>query len=146
MDSKFRLQKVLEYRERLLEQEKLKLGALMQKDRELNEELQEKNNEITVKEAELQTFQQANKFAFVKLGMDFIRKLEGQRNYILQTIRTNRKEIEIQRGKTTQAMNDVKIMEKLKERHSENYLEYVKKEEMKLIDELSVTRHTRNGN
>jgi len=55
-------------------------------------------------------------------------------------IEDTKKDIEKQKSVVINAMNDVKIMEKLKEKHNLNYLAYLKKEEMKLIDELVITR------
>jgi flagellar FliJ protein len=49
-------------------------------------------------------------------------------------------ELEKQKKIVFNALNDVKIMEKLKEKHINNYIMYLNKEEMKMLDELVVTR------
>ncbi len=52
--------------------------------------------------------------------------------------------IELQKKKVMEAIERHKVMQKLKDQHVENYRMFLNKEEMKMIDELAVTRSARN--
>lgn len=137
MKKDFKLLKVLEYRERKLELEKKKLTELEAKLRDTNFSIEKVLSDI---DKNMTDMKDPNNFQFIKIYELYIEKLEKE----LEELNDLRKRLEIdiekQKKIVVNAMNDVKVMEKLKDKHIKNYLMYLNKEEMKIIDELVVTR------
>ncbi len=140
MDRKFKLQKILEYRERVFEIEKQKLTELQNRLKDYQFKREALANEIESKKVELDNLKSDGKFDFAVLGEKYLEKLFQMLQTLNNMIEQTKRDIEKQKSAVVSAMNDVKIMEKLKEKHNINYLAYLKKEEMKLIDELVITR------
>jgi flagellar FliJ protein len=140
MKKKFKLQKVLEYRENILELEKKKLIELQNKLKDLEFKKEEIIKDIELKSSELSDLKLNADFKFIKMYEDFIEKLKLMlsqlNNMIVQTI----KDIENQKKKVIEALNDKKIMEKLKDKHIENYNLYLHKEELKMVDDMVTSR------
>lgn len=140
MNRNFKLQKVLEFRERKLDIEKKKLESIDVKFKETNLNIKNIASEIENKHNELKNFVDACDFKFIKMYEMYIVKME---NRLLELKKLRKKlemELEKQKKIVFNALNDVKIMEKLKEKHINNYIMYLNKEEMKMLDELVVTR------
>jgi flagellar FliJ protein len=140
LDRKFKLQKILEYRERVFELEKQKLANLQNRLKDYQYKREALSNEIESKRSELDNLKSHGDFRFLLLGEKYLEKLMQMLQTLNKMIEDTKKDIEKQKSVVINAMNDVKIMEKLKEKHNLNYLAYLKKEEMKLIDELVITR------
>lgn len=140
MNRNFKLQKVLEFRERKLDIEKEKLEAIDLKFKEINIDIEKVITEIENKSSELKQFLEACDFKFIKMYELYIEKLEKR----LIELKNLRKKLELEQEKQKKAvlnaLNDVKVMENLKEKHIKNYIMYLNKEERKMIDELVVTR------
>lgn len=140
MKREFRLQKILEYRERIVDIEKGKLSELNTKLLENKNNIRIVQKEIDVKVDERETAQTSMLIMFDK----YIKKLEDQRALLIKMKKQLEMNIEIQKKKVMDAIERHKIMEKLKERHIENLKAFLNKEEMKLIDELAITRSGRD--
>jgi len=140
LDKKFKLQKILEYRERVFELEKQKLTDLQNRLKDYQFKREALSKEIEEKRLQLDTLKKEGKFEFAILGEKYLEKLLKMLQTMNNMIEETKKEIEKQKSTVVSAMNDLKIMEKLKEKHNINYLAYLKKEELKLIDELVITR------
>ncbi|MGE4497916.1 MAG: flagellar export protein FliJ [Deferribacterales bacterium] len=144
MNAKFRLEKVLEHRERIFELEKNKLAESETKLRTLTVQLNEMLETEKQKHAEKEEAKISGQMQFVRMYDAYILKLEGHRKTMERMVHDARIAVERQKKKTVQAMNNHKIMMKLKEKHVKDYTAYLDKEEMKMIDELIVSRSGRN--
>ena len=140
MTKKFKMEKVLELREKALEKEKIKLSELITIEEEIRAERQAIADDINQKSAELEEDRQNNRFDFIDMYNKYIKlrqkdliECETRRKQAEQNI-INQKEV------LRKALNDVKVMEKLKEKHLQTYQEYVKKQEEMQIDEINITR------
>ena len=140
MTKKFKMEKVLELREKALEKEKIKLSELIKIEEEIRAERQVIADDINQKSAELEEDRQNNRFDFIDMYNKYIKlrqkdliECETRRKQAEQNI-INQKEV------LRKALNDVKVMEKLKEKHLQAYHEYVKKQEEMQIDEINITR------
>ena len=140
MTKKFKMEKVLELREKALEKEKIKLSELITIEEEIRAERQVIADDINQKSAELEEDRQNNRFdlidmynKYIKLRQKDLIECETRRKQAEQNI-INQKEV------LRKALNDVKVMEKLKEKHLQAYQEYVKKQEEMQIDEINITR------
>ena len=140
MTKKFKMEKVLELREKALEKEKIKLSELIKIEEEIRAERQVIADDINQKSAELEEDRQNNRFDFIDMYNKYIKlrqkdliECETKRRQAEQNI-INQKEV------LRKALNDVKVMEKLKEKHLQAYQEYVKKQEEMQIDEINITR------
>ncbi len=140
MTKKFKMEKVLELREKALEKEKIKLSELIKIEEEIRAERQVIADDINQKSAELEEDRQNNRFDFIDMYNKYIKlrqkdliECETRRRQAEQNI-INQKEV------LRKALNDVKVMEKLKEKHLQAYQEYVKKQEEMQIDEINITR------
>lgn len=141
MKKQFRLQKVLEYRERIVEIEKGKLSAF-------NTRLLENRNAImaTQKEIDSKVEESDSAPAAMMLLYDkYIKKLNDQKTALIKTRKQLETAVEIQKKKVLESIERHKVMEKLKEKHIEDFRAYLNKEEMKLIDELAVSRSGRTN-
>jgi len=139
MKRDFRLQKVLEYRERVVDIEKNKLAELNNKLSETDAQILEMANNIELKLKE----REAADTAFISMYDKFIAKLQTHKNNLLKLRKQIELNIEIQKKKVMEAMERHRVMEKLKEKHVENYRLFLNKEEAKFIDELAVMRSNR---
>lgn len=142
MKRNFRLQKVLEYRERMVELEKNKLADLNHKLDNTRSRIELTEAEITKQVADKETAENIYKTMYDK----YIRKLTAEKNTLVKLRKQLELNIELQKKKVMEAMDRHKMMLKLKEKHVENYRIYLNKEEMKMIDELAVTRGGSNEN
>ncbi|MCD8554564.1 flagellar export protein FliJ [Seleniivibrio sp.] len=141
MKKQFRLQKVLEYRERIVEVEKGKLSVLNTRLLENRNAIMATQKEIDLKIEESDTAPAAMMLLFDK----YIKKLNDQKAQLIKTRKQLETAVEIQKKKVMESIERHKVMEKLKEKHIEDFKAYLNKEEMKLIDELAVSRSGRGN-
>lgn len=148
MKFKFSLEKVLKHRnivadiaqKNFLEAQ----SALNAEIDRLNEMIELKNSSIQQRDQIIQTSQnwsaeveQINQYL---TGQDFRIKQQNQRLLEFEKLVESRREI------LRQAMIEVKIIDKLKEKKKEAYNEKVKKDEQAELDELTVLRFSRIEN
>ncbi len=134
------MEKVLELREKALEKEKIKLSELIKIEEDIRAERQVIADDINKNSDELEEERRNGRFEFVEMYTKYIKvrekdliECETRRRQAEQNI-INQKEV------LRKALNDVKVMEKLKEKHLQAYQEYVKKQEEMQIDEINITR------
>lgn len=140
MKRDFRLQKVLEFREKKCEIEKKKLTELLNKKSDLEAKIQSALDEIRLKQNELDEQKAVSDFRMIRMYELYMEKLEKNLKEMYQARSSLINEIEKQKKVVVRSMNDVKIMEKLKENHVKNYIMYLNKQELKLIDEMVISR------
>lgn len=140
MTKKFKMEKVLELREKALEKEKIKLSELIKIEEDIRAERQAIADDINKNADDLEEERKNNRFEFIDMYTKYIKvrekdliECETRRRQAEQNI-LNQKEV------LRKALNDVKVMEKLKEKHLQAYQEYVKKQEEMQIDEINITR------
>ena len=140
MNKKFKMEKVLEIREKALEREKIKLGELQQIEADIRAELQVIAQEINKSADEMEQDKAQGRFEFVEMFTKFI-KIKQQELIECETRRQAAEQnIVKQKEVLRKALNDVKVMEKLKEKHLIEYQAYVKKQEDMQIDEINISR------
>ena len=137
MNKKFKLEKVLELREKALEREKIKLADLQLKEKQAKEEMTAVMEDIKVKNRELEQDRAKGLFDFIEMYSKYIAVRQNDREAKVQMAA---KEVAKQKEILKKSLNDVKVMEKLKAKHLLDYAEYVKKQEMMQIDEINITR------
>lgn len=140
MKREFRLQKILEYRARIVDIEKAKLSELHTRLLENKNSIMSVQHEIELKVGERETAENR----MLVMYDAYIKKLNEKKANLLKAKKQIEMTIEMQKKKVMDAIERHKVMEKLKERHVENLRAYLNKEEMKLIDELAVSRSGRN--
>lgn len=140
MKKDFKLQKVLEFRERKCEINKKKLSELLSKKSDLDAKIQSVLDDIEKNRTEMDAKKMVFDFNLLKMYELYIEKLEKNLKELYQLRNTALIEIEKQKKLVVDSINDVKVMEKLKENHIKNYLMYLNKQELKLIDEMVISR------
>lgn len=140
MTKKFKMEKVLELREKALEKEKIKLSELIKIEEDIRAERQVIADDINKNSDELEEERKNGRFEFVEMYTKYMKL----RQHDLIDCETRRRQAEQniihQKEVLRKALNDVKVMEKLKEKHLQAYQEYVKKQEEMQIDEINITR------
>lgn len=140
MKKAFKLEKVLDFRMRKLDAEKAKLRELLERERRALERMAETVKLIKDKENEMDEDSRKGIFDFSSLYIKFI-ALKEEELQGLEAVRSDlAKHIDAQKIVLSKSLNDVKIMEKLKEKHLLSYAEYLKKLEEHNIDEINITR------
>lgn len=140
MKKDFKLQKVLEFRERKCEINKKKLTELLSKKSDLDAKIQSVLDDIEKNRTEMDAKKMVFDFNLLRMYELYIEKLEKKLKELYQLRNTALIEIEKQKKLVVDSINDVKVMEKLKENHIKNYLMYLNKQELKLIDEMVISR------
>lgn len=140
MNKKFKLEKILEYRENALEREKMKLSELNMQDKELSDEMNSIAEDMKNNVMELEQEKSAGHFQFLEMYNKYLKQREQDFILVAQKRELLNKEIAKQKEILRKALNDLKIMEKLKKKHLMEYAQYMKKQEELQIDEINITR------
>ena len=140
MNKKFKLEKVLELREKALEREKITLADLQLKEKQAYEEMYAVMEDIKAKNIELEQDRAKGIFDFIEMYNKYIAVRQDDLALFEAKVQAAVIETAKQKEVLKKALNDVKVMEKLKEKHLLDYAEYVKKQEMMQIDEINITR------
>jgi len=141
----FRLQTVLDYKQRRAEEEERELARRMEILHEAEREL-----------ASLKRFQEKRRHEMAEKGKRGKLDVEGLKMYHEQQRKLSRDiaaqqikvqqahaDVELQRQKLLEARKEVKTYEKLKEKHYAGYLVELNLEEQKLLDELATGKYNR---
>lgn len=140
MNKKFKLEKVLELREKALEREKIKLVDLKQKEQQALDNIKKVTEDIKTKNEEMEQDKQKGLFDFIEMYNKYIAVRQDDLILCEAELEKVRKDIDKQKEVLKKSLNDVKVMEKLKEKHLLNYAEYIKKQENMQIDEINITK------
>lgn len=134
---KFSMESILELRERT-EKEEMEAMARIQNRLEIEkyERLQLEEEKLESQEAKslCQNFQQVR---YYDLYLDRIERELGEK---AQEIERTEKELEEQRERLVDGQKDRKIMEKLKEKEYDNYVEEIQRLEQIELDEIAVLK------
>lgn len=142
----FRLQVVLDIKEKLLEQ---KLVELSKVQKGLQEAIQKQktleNYQIEINQALLKVFQSGNDLDLIEVQRykDFINKLlvdiSGQK-VVVQNIT---KLLEIKRREVNEVLKEKKVLEKLKENQKKKYYQEFEQYQRNELDDISSSRYMR---
>lgn len=140
MKKEFKMEKVLDFRNRRLDSEKAKMRDLMNNETNVRVRMAETVQLIKENQSQMDADNASGVFGFMNIYVKFLTIKEVE----MQTLQNARNEIlrqiEIQKEVLRKTLNDVKIMEKLKEKHLLSYIAYMNKLEEKNIDEVNITR------
>jgi flagellar FliJ protein len=142
---KFRLQTVLEYKERqereeqrelakrqeILAKEEQKLKFLMNLKQMRQREMASKSSEGKLNVLELKMYQDHQKRLTSEISDQQIRVQQAQ------------SDVELQREKLLKAVQERKTYEQLKEKHYQAYLAEIEAEERKLLDDIATAKFSR---
>lgn len=140
MNKKFKLEKVLELREKTLEREKIKLADLQQRERQAYEEMNAVIEDIKIKSDEMERDKSKGLFDFIEMYNKYIAVRQNDLLLCQAKVQTCQNEVAKQKEVLKKSLNDLKVMEKLKAKHLLDYAEYIKKQENMQIDEINITR------
>lgn len=140
MNKKFKLEKVLELREKALEREKIKLADLQQKEKEAREEINIVIEDIKSKNDEMEQDRAKGYFDFIEMYNKYIAVRQNDLAVCEAKLQAAVQEVNKQKEVLKKSLNDLKVMEKLKAKHLLDYAEYVKKQENMQIDEINISR------
>ena len=141
----FRLQSILNLKEKKLEDERLKLAGIISVLESQKDILLEKNKKKEYLEAQLENITNSQ-------VLD-IQNVVGYKNFLNQTaqdikmqfeiIKKTQFELEEQQIKVNEAYREVKVLEKLKEKQYKNFLFEYEQTQIKEIDDITISRQRR---
>ncbi len=141
----FRLQSVLNLKEKNLEDERLKLAGIISVLESQKDVLLEMNEKKGYLETELEEV--------TKESTLDIENVVGYKNYLNQVtqdirmqfeiIKKTQFELEEQQLKVNQAYKEVKILEKLKEKQYQDFLMQYEQSQIKELDDITISRQKR---
>ncbi len=136
----FSLEKVLRVREVFLDKERNYLSRLNMNMRALEEKRSSIHRLIDIKNIEMNNFIKEGHFGINDIYDKYINVLQGDANGVTNDMASLTKLIELQQIKINKAYQDLKIMEKLKDKHVAEYRAYMLAKEARENDELSILR------
>lgn len=140
MNKKFKLEKVLELREKTLEREKIKLADLQLKEKQARDEMDAVIEDIKEKNNEMEQDKAKGLFDFIGMYNKYISVRQNDLEVCRARLQSCMNEVAKQKEVLKKSLNDLKVMEKLKAKHLLDYAEYIKKQENMQIDEINITR------
>jgi flagellar FliJ protein len=141
MEKNFRLDSILNLRDHILNREREKLINLNNIKDELLDRRTNLNNIIEVNINELEMYKRKGNFEFITIYENYIYNLNLKIEEIDKYIKKVNIEIDKQMKVVMEARKDKKIIEKLKEKHKDNYEVLQKYLEDKFIDEVNTVKY-----
>jgi flagellar export protein FliJ len=138
MQKRFKLQKVLEYRNLMLEKEKAHTAVLIQEENRIIGGIRELSGEIKEKRGELDDC--GTDFVMAGLYKNYIEHLEKLRGAEQKKLAQHRQLLHKQKGHTVAAYKRKTVMDKLKEKHTAEYGKFMDKEETKATEDMVLMR------
>lgn len=144
----FRLQTVLEMREKKLEDERKEMAVIVQRLNEqigALEKIQARQNNIRKNIDFLYSEDKPLDIMEVVNYKDFLGKLlidEQKQNLVVEQFR---KILAVKQREVTEALKQVKILEKLKETKQEKFYKEIAYQEAKELDDIASTRYARQA-
>ncbi|MBL7033720.1 MAG: flagellar export protein FliJ [Candidatus Delongbacteria bacterium] len=137
----FRLQKVLQLRERVEKQKQQELARELQKELKLRRRLSWLSGQLEryfqkLRQLQTGTFQPAAVQGFY----NHVLFLEGQRRDTVQKVRLQQQQVASKRQELVAASRERQLLESVRERRSEEHRQEVKREEAALANEMATTR------
>ncbi len=140
----FRLQPVLEIREKALEDKRLEMAKVIKILNDYQDELKALEEKQISYNLELENLSTSNGFVNVSelAGYnDYIFRLEQEVKDKQMTIENTKKVLKIKQNEVNVALKEVKVLEKLKETQSEKFYKAIEKKEAEEIDDIATTRY-----
>lgn len=142
----FRLQVVLDIKEKLLEQKLLELSKVQ---RGLQEAIQKQKTlegyQLEINEALMRVFQSGNDLDLVEVQRykDFINKLIVDISNQKVVVQNISKVLEIKRKEVNEVLKEKKVLEKLKENQQKKYYQAFEQYERAELDDIASARYAR---
>lgn len=142
----FRLQVVLDIKEKLLEQKLLELSKVQ---RGLQEAIQKQktleNYQIEINQALLRVFQSGNDLDLIEVQRykDFINKLLVDISSQKVVVQNITKLLDIKRKEVNEVLKEKKVLEKLKENQKKRYYQEFEQSQRNELDDIASSRYMR---
>lgn len=138
----FRLQSILNIREKKLEDERLKLAEILSKLETQKDILLEMNEKKENLEKELSDLlnNQVLDIQFTVNYKGYIKQLSDDIKTQFEVIKRTQSELSEQQKKVSEAYREVKILEKLKEKQYKDFLFEYEQNQIKEIDDITSSR------
>ena len=138
----FRLQSILNIREKKLEDERLKLAEIISKLETQKDILLEMNEKKENLEKELSDLlnNQVLDIQFTVNYKGYIKQLSDDIKTQFEVIKRTQSELSEQQKKVSEAYREVKILEKLKEKQYKDFLFEYEQNQIKEIDDITSSR------
>lgn len=142
----FRLQVVLDIKEKLLEQKLIELSKVQ---KGLQEAIQKQktleNYQIEINQALLKVFQSGNDLDLIEVQRykDFINKLLVDISSQKVVVQNITKLLEIKRREVNEVLKEKKVLEKLKENQKKKYYQEFEQYQRNELDDISSSRYMR---
>lgn len=133
----FRLQTLLNLKEKKLEDERRVLAELLSVYEEQKEVLAEMKQRQEELEIELENEQNVH---FMQNYQNYISRLSQDIKVQIEIIEKTKKEVEIQKLKVQEAYKELKVLEKLKEKEKEKFDFEFRQMEIKELDDINSSR------
>ena len=144
----FRLEPLITLRDNKLKECQAELAKVYEARRALEKRLQEVEDQLAEGITAARNLMQEGQTVNVEFLLGLRRQemfLRADQNDLMQKMHTVDGLIEQCRAAVVEANKELKIVEKLKERRLEKYLEDEKKQETKAMDEIAGNRKTKNS-
>lgn len=141
----FRLQSILNLKEKKLEDERLKLAGIISVLESQKDILLEMNEKKEYLEAQLEniTNSQVLDIQNVVGYKNFLNRTTQDIKMQFEIIKKTQFELEEQQLKVNEAYREVKVLEKLKEKQYKNFLFEYEQTQIKEIDDITISRQRR---
>lgn len=145
MERRFRLQAVLNYREDLEDALQLELGKLLAEERGARAQLEAFREESVRTMADTRQMQDQARpdLAAIEQGFVYLEAVQAAIGAQAQILAEVTQRVEAKRAEVVKAMQDRKVLEKLKQRHDRTYAEWVRQVEQRVADDVTTIRYSR---
>lgn len=137
MPFRYKLQKVLDFRIRKKEEQEAVVSRARQKLREAEQRIEENKQEIL----QVSTAKRTADYSLMEYYDKYLHHLWDKAETLEQERQVADDELQIEIKKLIECEQNVKVLEKHKEKQKELYIEEEKKAELKQFSELGVQRH-----
>lgn len=137
MPFRYKLQKMLDFREREKERQEAVVNKARQKLRMAEEKVEQNKQEI----AQVTAARKKADYSLLEYYDKYIHHLWDKAETLEQERKEAEEELQIEIQKLIECEQKVKVLEKHKEKQKEIYIEEEKKAELKMFSELGVQRH-----
>jgi flagellar FliJ protein len=145
MDPRFRLQPVLSYRQDREDALKLELAGLLSAEGAAREQLDALRAESLRAMDEVRALQVEARIdvGAIAQGFFYLDAVQAALDVQVQVLAEATRQVEAKRAQLLKAMQDRKILEKLKERYQRQYAEWVRRAEQRVADDNVTVRYNR---
>lgn len=141
----FRLQSVLNLKDKILEDERLKLAGIisvLEAQKDILLEMNEKKQSLELKLNEILNSETLD-IQSVEWYKNYIKQVSDDIKMQFEIIKKTQTELEQQQQKVNSAYKDVKVLEKLKEKQYKNFMYEFEQAQTKELDDITLSRYKR---